>query len=130
LALSDEQREQVQQTIRSLLESAPMHSTLQCRTLLQYITEHTLSGELALLRERVIGREVFGRRPDYEPGEDPVVRIRAAELRKRLALYYQSLESAPDLRIDVPLGSYRANFTWKASESEMNPIALGPLDSG
>jgi hypothetical protein len=99
-----------------------MRSTLQCQTLLQYITEHTLSGELALLRERVIGKEVFGRPADYEPGEDPVVRIRAADLRKRLALYYQSLEAPPDLRIDVPSGSYRAAFTWKTTESEAKPV--------
>jgi len=99
-----------------------MRSTLQCQTLLQYITEHTLSGELALLRERVIGKEVFGRKPDYEPGEDPVVRIRAADLRKRLALYYQSLHTTPEVRIDVPSGSYKATFTWKTDAP--------PLESG
>lgn len=107
-----------------------MRSTLQCQTLLQYITDHTLSGELALLRERVIGIEVFGRRPDYEPGEDPIVRIRAADLRKRLALYYQSLETVPDVRIDVPPGSYKATFTWKTSESEAKLIAPQPSTEG
>ncbi len=104
-----------------VLHSGPMRATLQCQTLLQYIAEHTLSGETALLRERVIGKEVFGRKPDYEPGEDPVVRIRVADLRKRLALYYQSLTVAPDVRIDIPSGSYRANFIWKEAEAETIP---------
>jgi hypothetical protein len=121
--LSEEQRDCVLRALRVVQASAPMRSTLQCQTLLQYITEHTLSGELALLRERVIGKEVFGRPADYEPGEDPVVRIRAADLRKRLALYYQSLETPPDLRIDVPSGSYRATFTWKTAESEPKAAA-------
>ncbi len=127
-AFSEAQRDYVRRALRDVLASVPMRSTLQCQTLLQYITEHTLSGELALLRERVIGKEVFGRRPDYEPGEDPVVRIRVADLRKRLALYYQSLQGTPDVRIDVPSGSYRATFTWKAGESGTEAtIPLLPL---
>lgn len=89
---------------------------MQCQQLLRYIVEHTLAGELGLLRERVIGKEVFGRRPDYEPGEDPVVRIRAADLRKRLALYYQALSDSPRVKIDVPPGSYRATFAWSREE--------------
>jgi hypothetical protein len=126
-AFSEKQLHCVQRALQEVLASVPMRATLQCQTLLQYITEHTLSGELALLRERVIGKEVFGRRPDYEPGEDPVVRIRVADLRKRLALYYQSLQTVPDVRIDVPSGSYRATFTWKTSESATEVI--GPPSS-
>lgn len=111
-------QQQVRKALEAVLASPSMRSTQQCQTLLQYIAEHTLSGELALLRERVIGTEVFGRKPDYEPGEDPIVRIRAADLRKRLALYYQSLSTVPDVRIDVPSGSYKATFTWKALQPE------------
>ncbi|MEZ2345788.1 hypothetical protein [Terriglobus sp. RCC_193] len=40
-----------------------------------------------------------------------MVRIRAADVRKRLATYYQSRTSAPTVRIDIPPGSYRAVFT-------------------
>jgi hypothetical protein len=126
LNLSPTQREAVQCALEAVLSSASMRSTLQCQTLLQYITEHTLSGELALLRERVIGKEVFGRKPDYEPGEDPVVRIRAADLRKRLALYYQSLHTVPDVRIDVPSGSYKATFTWKTQAHPPECAPSGP----
>ncbi|QHN02912.1 hypothetical protein FTO74_05655 [Granulicella sp. WH15] len=117
-SLSLAQQQEVQQALEAVLASPSMRSTQQCQTLLQYIAEHTLSGELALLRERVIGTEVFGRKPDYEPGEDPIVRIRAADLRKRLALYYQSLPTVPDVRIDVPSGSYKATFTWKTLQPE------------
>lgn len=116
---SASERKRVYAALHDLLASSPLRTTLQCQHLLQYIVDHTLTGEDALLRERVIGKEVFGRKPDYEPGEDPVVRIRAADLRKRLALYYQSLPTAPEVRIDVPSGSYRAVFTFKA-------VASGP----
>jgi hypothetical protein len=64
-----------------------------------------------MLRERVIGANVFGRAPDYDTGNDPLVRNRAAELRKRLAQHYmRTRDSKGAIRIDIPTGSYRAIF--------------------
>jgi hypothetical protein len=82
------------------------------------MVEHTLAGENDLLRERVIGAEVFGRNHDYEPGDDPVVRTRAGEVRKRLAQYYQDRSDCL-VRIDIPPGSYKAVFQWKAGQLAM-----------
>jgi len=114
----------IQPALEHLLSSPPFRNTLQCQTLLRYIVKHTLAGEDHLLRERVIGSEVFGRKPDYETGEDPVVRIRAAEVRKRLAQYYQSIPESPELHIDIPPGSYRATFRWK--EAAATDLATHP----
>jgi hypothetical protein len=104
--------ERLQQALDQILASGPFRNTLQCQSLLRYIVKHSLAGEDHLLRERVIGSEIFGRRPDYETGDDPVVRIRVAEVRKRLAQYYQSLQEVPEVRIEIPSGGYRANFHW------------------
>jgi hypothetical protein len=105
----------VREVLSDVLRSPPFRNSRQCQSLLTYVVEHTLSGENNLLRERVIGAEVFGRGPGYEPGEDPVVRVRAAEVRKRLAQYYQDRVNSP-VRIDIPSGSYRAVFQWKPAE--------------
>ena len=109
----------IPRALDQVLSSPPFRNTQQCQNLLRYIVKHTLAGEDHLLRERVIGSEVFGRRPDYEPGEDPVVRLRAAEVRKRLAQFYQSAMEAPEVHIDIPSGSYRATFRWRDSA---NPL--------
>jgi hypothetical protein len=93
-----------------VLSSGPFRNTQQCQNLLRYIVQHTLAGEDHLLRERVIGAEVFRRSSDYEPGEDPIVRLRAAEVRKRLAQYYQGNSEPFGIHIEVPPGSYRASF--------------------
>jgi hypothetical protein len=106
---------QIREALREVLESPPFRSSRQCQTLLTYVVEHTLAAENDLLRERVIGAEVFGRGAAYEPGEDPIVRVRAAEVRKRLAQCYQSRADCL-VRIDIPPGSYRAVFRWKAAE--------------
>src|SRR5258708_14577906 len=77
----------IQHALDRVLSSPPFRNTQQCQSLLRYIVKHTLSGEDNLLRERVIGSEILGRRPDYEPGEDPIVRLRVAYRRKRLAQF-------------------------------------------
>ncbi|MBV8569752.1 MAG: hypothetical protein JO319_04010 [Acidobacteriaceae bacterium] len=105
----------IREALGDILQSPPFRSSRQCQVFLTYVVEHSLAGENDLLRERVIGTEVFGRTPHYETGEDPVVRVRAAEVRKRLAQYYQNRADCP-VRIDIPPGSYRAVFQWKSGQ--------------
>jgi len=102
---------EIREQLESVLQSAPFRTSRQCQDLFRYMVEHTLDGAEESLRERVIGIEVFGRAPDYDTAEDPVVRLRAADIRKRLAQYYQAKNAAPGTwKIDIPTGSYRAHF--------------------
>lgn len=106
----------IQQALDEVLASTPFCHTQQCQNLLRYIVKHTLAQEEHLLRERVIGAEIFGRKPDYETGDDPVVRIRASEVRKRLAQVYEAASHSgnlPEVHISIPSGSYRATFRWR-----------------
>ena len=61
----------------------------RCQILLRRITEQTIAGDVDSLKERTLGVEVFGRPPNYDTSQDPVVRASAAEIRKKLAQYYQ-----------------------------------------
>ncbi len=74
--------------------------------LLAYTVEQTLLGNAADLKERSIGVEVFGRAPTYDANADPVVRITAGEVRKRLTLYYYDSSHYGELIIELPIGSY------------------------
>ena len=112
---SPEELQEIRKALDAALASIHFRNSLQCRKLLEYVIDHTLAGEDHLLRERVIGAEVFGRKPHYEPGEDPVVRVRASEVRKRLAQFYQSPENNATAVIQIPTGSYRATFSWVGS---------------
>jgi hypothetical protein len=108
---------EVRKTLSAIFQSTPFHSSKQSQELLQYIVDQSLTDHLDMLKERVIGASVFNRRPDYDTNDDPIVRARAAEIRKRLALYYQT---APEeaVRITIPSGSFRAIFEW----TNRNPI--------
>jgi hypothetical protein len=122
---------EVRQMLYQLLESRPFRTSRQCKDLLRYIVERSLSGDDAALRERVIGTEVFGRKSDYDTNDDPVVRTRAGDVRKRLAQYYQSLEPGTCvLHFELQPGSYRIRFRHEplvdASPTEIERPAHGP----
>jgi hypothetical protein len=102
---------QIDEALEQVLRSAPFHGSRQCQTLLKYLVEHSVGGGDHALKERTIGIEVFGRPPDYNTAEDPVVRARVGELRKRLAQFYQGPEAHRcAVQIVIPSGSYRPTF--------------------
>ncbi len=96
--------------LAKLLESHHFCHSHRYPTLLRFLVEQTQVGKAALLKERLIGIGVFHRAPDYDTNTDPVVRVTAAEVRKRIAQYYQEPEHAGELRIDLPTGSYVPRF--------------------
>jgi hypothetical protein len=114
--LPEEAKLCVKRALDEMAASLPFRTSRQCQDLLRYIVLHSLSGEDESLRERVIGVEVFGRRPDYDQASDPVVRIRAADVRKRIALFYEATEAATrQVKIAIHSGSYKASFEFPGS---------------
>jgi len=101
---------QVRQQLERLIGSAPFKNSQRYRSFLQYVVERTLNGQAALLKERSIGVDVLNRDVDYDTNNDPIVRITAGEIRKRIAQYYDDPRHAGELRIDLPSGSYVPEF--------------------
>jgi hypothetical protein len=94
--------------------------------LLAYTVEQTLLGNAAELKERSIGIEVFGRTPTYDANADPVVRITAGEVRKRLGLYYYDSAHAGELVIELPVGSYVPVFRQPQTSVEPQQDVIEP----
>src|SRR2546426_4089637 len=89
-----------------ILESPQFRSTKRCSLFLRYVVEQAGESRLECLKERTLGVEVFGRDPQYDTNQDPVVRAAAGEVRKRLAQYYLEPGHEDELRISLPAGSY------------------------
>ena len=53
---------------------------------------------------------VLGRDENFDPQVDPVVRIEASQLRRRLERYYLNGGVNSGIRIDLPKGSYVPTF--------------------
>jgi hypothetical protein len=95
--------------------------------LLRYIVEQTLADNEDNLKERTLGVEVFHRPPDYDTNLDPVVRLCAAEVRKRLAQYYQSPAHGGELRIALNPGSYIPIFSPPAPDVPALEVITPPV---
>jgi hypothetical protein len=112
--LCPEKTEEVLAELERVLGSPLFRASRRCQVLLRRIVEQTLAGDVDSLKERSLGVDVFGRPPDYDTSEDPVVRSSAAEIRKKLAQYYQEAGHESAARIALPPGSYLAEFHFGA----------------
>jgi hypothetical protein len=57
-----------------------------------------------------LGIEVFGKDPAYDTTEEPIVRVTAGEIRKRIAQYYQEPGHEHEIKLLLPSGSYAPQF--------------------
>ncbi len=100
----------VHEQAQRILSDPLFHNSKRYSDMLKYIVDRTLDGQHECLKERIIGIEVFERPPDYDTSVDSIVRVAAAEIRKRLSRYYQESGHARELRIELPTRSYVAEF--------------------
>ena len=56
---------------------------------ISFIVTETVAGRGGDLKEYVIGVQVFGKEPSFDPRTDPIVRVQARRLRARLVRYYR-----------------------------------------
>ena len=108
-------RQGVLQELDNILSSRNFRSADRCKQFLRYVVLSKLDGQTERLKERTIGTEMFRRSPGYATGEDPVVRVQAGEVRRRLVQYYQEAPQPSPVRIELPVGSYSPVFHWDAS---------------
>jgi hypothetical protein len=119
----------VRAQLERILLSVPFRNSKRYPAFLRYVVEQELNGASSELKERTIAIDVFGKDPYYDPAADPVVRISAGEVRKRLAQYYQEVADPAQLRIELPVGSYRPEFiapTVARPVAAMLPIPTAP----
>jgi hypothetical protein len=101
----------VQQQLERLLSTPHFSSSRRYPSFLRFVVNNTLSGQTDLLKERILGVEIFGREADYDTATDPIVRVTAAEIRKRIEQYYQEAGHDAEIRISLPAGSYVPQFS-------------------
>jgi len=121
-SLPEADAQAIREQMWRLVSSPQFRSSKRYPDFLRYTVEHALSGEIENIKERVLGVEVFGRHPDYDTSADPVVRMTAAEVRKRLDHYYALSGHEKELRIDFPRGSYVPEFIWPSPAITANLV--------
>ncbi|MGA3133401.1 MAG: hypothetical protein ABSD59_21620 [Terracidiphilus sp.] len=105
-----EERAAVREELEAILVSYHFRGSKRYPALLRYVVDAALGNRIGDLKERTLGVEVFGRDPGYDTNADPVVRVSAGEVRKRIAQYYHENGHPSRVQIELPLGSYAPEF--------------------
>lgn len=104
-------RTDIEAQLEKMIASRHFRNSKRYPSLLRFIVDQTLEGKSDLLKERNLGTYVFGKPSDYDTNADPIVRVTAGEIRKRIAQYYQDPGHEDEWRIELPLGSYVPHFS-------------------
>src|SRR5260370_5001969 len=90
---------------------------------LRFVVERHLEGRDAELKEPLIATEIYGRKPDYDPKQDSIVRTEAGRLRARLLEYYAGEGSGDALIIELPKGGYAPVFRQQEAAPKIQEAA-------
>jgi hypothetical protein len=124
---TEEERRAIEAQLERLLANSHFSNSRRFPAFLRFIVSATINGQADLLKERTLGIEVFGKDADYDTAADPIVRVTAGEIRKRIAQYYQELGHQDELKLSLPPGSYVPQFHFpKTSQAESQDVATPP----
>src|ERR1043166_7018164 len=122
------ERDQFLGEIERLANSHALHGSESLCKLLRYLAKHNLDHSGTPLKEYQIATEVFGRRPDFDPQVDSMVRVQAGRLRAKLAEYYSSNGTEDSIVVELPKGTYVLAFHHRAQASRTHTPALAEAE--
>jgi serine/threonine-protein kinase len=100
----------IRKQLERILESKTFSQVDRLKRFVRFIVSEAISGRGGELKEYVIGVQVFGKEPSFDPRTDPIVRVQARRLRARLVRYYREEGQGDELVIDLPKGGYTPVF--------------------
>ena len=124
---TEQEKEMVREQMRRLLETHHFKNSRRYPALFRFIVEEALDGRGELLKERLLGIQVFDRPADYDTASDPIVRVTIAEIRKRIAQYYHEEAHESEMRIELLPGHYAPEFRLRRpphDRRDLAPIAV------
>jgi TolB-like protein len=116
---------EVRAALARILASSCFAQAKRASDFLRFAVEQTLAGAGPRLKGQWIAIEVFGRSADFDSQRDPLVRVEAGRLRRRLAQYYSGEGAGDPIRIQLPRGSYAV--TWVHHPLPQEPPSAAPV---
>lgn len=121
---------EVRAALERILASRCFEQAARSSSFLRFVVEQTLAGQGDRLKGYTIAVEVFGRPADFDAQSDPLVRVEAGRLRRRLIEYYADEGRDDPVRIELPRGSYSVVSSYHgrhAAEPASASVLLGPM---
>jgi hypothetical protein len=102
--------ENCQQQVHRIVHSTTFRNALTLQQLFQFLADKAIAGTTEGLKEYTIGVEAFGRKQDFDPKTDPIVRVQIHRLRQKLKEYYDAEGNHDPIVIEIPKGHYLPSF--------------------
>ena len=106
-AIQDDPRWEVAERV---VRSQVFSRATQLQSILLYIVRQAILRPGDTIHEFDIAHHVLGRRSDFNPLDDNIVRVQVARLRKKLDLYFSGEGNDEQVVLSVALGSYKPIF--------------------
>jgi hypothetical protein len=104
--------------VQRIADSRSFVKASQLRNILLYIAKAAILEPRRVLREYDIAYDVLGRRKDFNPASDNIVRSQFSNLRRKLEIYFADEGKTESLAVRIPKGSYTPVFAAARFERE------------
>ncbi len=132
LTVSDKTRrslvppEAVREQMARILAAPDFVRSRQLSAFLRFVVGKTIAGQAKEIKQYTVGVGALGRRRDFDPQTDPIVRITAGRLRRSLNRYYHLHGAADPIIIEIPTGTYVPAFCWNENAEARRKEAPQP----
>jgi tetratricopeptide (TPR) repeat protein len=116
----------IRDCLSRVLTSEEFAGANRLQSLLEYLVEQKIAGHEDRLKGKNIAEDVYGRKLVNGPEGEPVVRVDASRLRRRLKQYYSATGQHDPINIDVPSGSYVPEFSVQDKHSDLSSQSAKP----
>jgi hypothetical protein len=107
---ASETMEAEKEELNWLLTSGVLGRTNNLTRMLTFICERHFEGRPEQVKEYTIAVEALGRRAEFDPQRDTIVRVTAHSLRKRLQEIYRNEGALRPVHVHIPPGHYFPSF--------------------
>ena len=120
--MSEDDVKLIETQLNDICASKYFKSAKKMQQFLSFIVKKTLDGEEKTLKQYTIGVEALSLAENFNPNENPTIRILGGRVRRRLAAFYEDENQSRSVIINLPKGSYIPQFktasdTKKAKQS-------------
>jgi TolB-like protein len=114
--------EECRAALERILGSRVFEQAGRASEFLRFVVEETLAGRGDRLKGYTIAVEVFEKPETFDAQSDPLVRVEAGRLRRRLVEYYHGDGERDPVRIELPRGSYAPMFSHVGQPAVVKPV--------
>jgi hypothetical protein len=101
---------EIRAALARLIASPAFSKSPQLAHFIKFVVDETLAGRGDRIKAYTVAADALGRDANFDPQNDPIVRVEAGRLRRALTNYYGNGGRDDLVIIELPRGSYMPEF--------------------